>query len=124
MEARRVLIVDDESAFTNLVKLHLEKTGRFTVRAINDPTQTLEVAREFRPEVVVLDIIMPGKDGGEVLAELRASEFQHVPALFVTATISQLGLDHQKGQIKGVPFLAKPVNPKKLIGVINELLGK
>ena len=123
MEPRRVLVVDDEATFTNLVKLNLEKTGRFVVREVNNPAEALAAAREFRPQVVMLDVIMPGRDGGQVLAELRANEFTHLPAIFVTATMTQHGLQQRDDQIDGVPFIAKPVEPKKLIKRIDEILG-
>jgi len=123
MEPRRVLVVDDEVAFTNLVKLNLEKTGRFTVREVNDPTAALAAAREFRPQIMLLDVIMPGRDGGQVLAELRANEFTHLPVIFVTATLTQRGLQQRDNEIDGVPFVAKPVEPKKLIKRIEEVLG-
>jgi len=123
MEPRRVLVIDDEAIFTNLVKLNLEKTGRFTVREVNNPLEALAAAREFRPQVVLLDVIMPGRDGGQVLAELRAHEFTYLPAIFVTATMTQRGLQQRDDQIDGVPFIAKPVEPKKLIKRIEEVLG-
>ena len=123
MEPRRVLVVDDEVAFTNLVKLNLEKTGRFIVREVNDPMAALAAAREFRPQILLLDVIMPGRDGGQVLAELRANEFTHLPVIFVTATMTQHGLQQHDNEINGVPFVAKPVEPKKLIKRIEEVLG-
>ena len=122
MEPRRVMIVDDEVAFTNLVKLNLEKTGRFVVRIVNDPAGALAAAREFKPEIALLDVIMPGRDGGQVMAELRAAEFAELPVIFVTATITQRGLDERDGEINGVPFIAKPVDSKKLVKQINKAL--
>ena len=121
MEVKRVLVVDDEMTFTSLVKLNLEKTGRFTVREVNDPAEALPAAREFQPDIALLDVIMPGKDGGQVLAELRA-EFTGLPVIFVTATMTQRGLHQRDDQINGVPFIAKPVEPKKLIKRIDEVL--
>jgi len=121
MEVKRVLVVDDEVTFTSLVKLNLEKTGQFTVREVNDPLKALTAAREFKPDIALLDVIMPGKDGGQVLAELRA-EFTGLPVIFVTATMTQRGLHQRDDQINGVPFIAKPVEPKKLIKRIEEVL--
>lgn len=123
MEPRRVLVVDDEAAFTNLVKLNLEKTGRYAVCEVNDPAAALVAAREFHPQLLLLDVIMPGRDGGQVLAEFRASEFVHLPVVFVTATMTQHGLQQRDNEIDGVPFIAKPVDPKKLIKRIDEVLG-
>ncbi|MEI8063306.1 MAG: response regulator [Verrucomicrobiota bacterium] len=121
MEVKRVLVVDDEVTFTSLVKLNLEKTGQFTVREVNDPLKALTAAREFKPDIALLDVIMPGKDGGQVLAELRA-EFTGLPVIFVTATMTQRGLHQRDDQINGVPFIAKPVEAKKLIKRIEEVL--
>ena len=121
MEVKRVLVVDDEVMFTNLVKLNLEKTGRFTVREVNDPAAALAAAREFKPDLALLDVIMPGRDGGQVLAELR-TEFAGLPVIFVTATMTQRGLHERDDQINNVPFVAKPVDPKKLIKRIEEVL--
>ena len=123
MEVRRVLIVDDEAAFTSLVKLNLEKTGRFTVCEVNNPTKALAAAREFKPDITLLDVIMPGQDGGQVLAALRTAEFVNLPVIFLTATLTQRGLHERDDQIDGVPFIAKPVEPKKLINRINEVLA-
>ena len=123
MEAKRVLVVDDEAPFTNLVKLNLEKTGRFIVCEVNDPADALAAARAFKPEIVLLDVIMPVKDGGQVLAELRAAEFAGLPAIFMTATMTQRGLHLRNDKIDGVPFVAKPLEPKKLIKRIEDVLG-
>ena len=122
MEVKRVLVVDDEPTFTSLVKLNLEKTGRFRVCEVNDPVQALPAARVFQPDIALLDVIMPVKDGGQVLAELRATEFPDLPALFVTATMTQRGIQQRQNQIDGVPFVAKPMEPKQLIKRIDEVL--
>jgi len=114
--------VDDEPTFTSLVKLNLEKTGRFRVCEVNDPVQALPAARVFQPDIALLDVIMPVKDGGQVLAELRATEFPDLPALFVTATMTQRGIQQRQNQIDGVPFVAKPMEPKQLIKRIDEVL--
>jgi CheY-like chemotaxis protein len=124
MEKRRILVVDDEVGFTNLLKLNLERDRRFEVRIENDPNRVIETAREFRPELVLLDIIMPGKDGGEVLAELqRETDLPDMRVIFLTATVSIKGVEARDGMIRGMPFIAKPVEPKKLIKRIEEELA-
>jgi DNA-binding response OmpR family regulator len=123
MGAKKVLIVDDEAAFTNLVKLNLEKSGRYEVRVENDPRAAVAAAREFTPDVVLLDVIMPGRDGGQVLNEMRQdAALARVPVMFMTATITQAGVDQRKGTIHGAPFLAKPVEPRWLMHRLDEVI--
>ena len=124
MDPKRILIIDDEVAFTNLVKLNLEKTGRYAVRVEDNPAAALTSGREFQPDLLLLDVIMPGRDGGQVLAEWHKDpDLGRVPALFMTATMTQRGIDQHQGTIHGMPFLAKPVEPKKLMRRIDELVA-
>jgi CheY-like chemotaxis protein len=123
MAPKRILLVDDEPAFAALVQLNLEKTGRYDVCVLNNSTAVIATAREFRPHAVLLDMIMPGKDGGQVLADWRADpDLSAIPVVFLTATISQSGLDQSDGAIRGTPFLSKPIEPKKLIKYLDQLL--
>src|SRR5678815_5420661 len=79
---KRILIVDDEVPFTRMVKLNLEKTGAFEVRAENRATYAVAAAREFKPDLIILDVIMPGMDGGDVQNKLkRDRSLRHTPCL-------------------------------------------
>ena len=123
MDTRRILMVDDEVGFTHLAKLNLEKTGRYMVRVENAGEKALEAAREFRPDLILLDVVMPGKDGGEVLADLqRTPETQRIPVAFLTATVSVKGVADRGNRIRGLPFIAKPVSPQELMGEIEFIL--
>ena len=123
MEKKRILVVDDEVGFTNLVKLNLERTGNFDVRVENSGIRAVETAREFKPDLILLDIVMPDKDGGEVLADLQKEpSMKNVFVIFITATLSIKGVEAHDGVIRGIPVLAKPLEPKKLIKRINQLL--
>jgi len=124
MAKRRILVVDDEVGFTHLLKLNLDKDGRYEVRIENQGAKAVETAREFLPDLILLDIIMPEKDGGEVLAELQQEpSLKNVRVLFLTATVSIKGVEERNGTIRGMPFVAKPVEPKKLIKRIEEILN-
>src|SRR6201996_5745309 len=106
MNKKRLLIVDDESGFTRLLKLTLEKTGNFTVREENDGTRAWLVAREFRPDIVFLDIVMPKIDGGDVAQQIRSDPLlANVPIVFLTAIVSP---KETRNEIGGFPFLGKP----------------
>ena len=123
MDTRRILMVDDEVGFTNLAKLNLEKTGRYMVRVENAGERAVAAAREFQPDLILLDIVMPGKDGGEVLAELQQTpETQRIPVAFLTATVSVKGVADRGNRIRGLPFIAKPVSPQELMGEIELIL--
>src|SRR5438045_4724112 len=70
-EKRRILIVDNDRESTRLVKILLERTGRYLVLEENDATKAHQSARNFRPDVILLDIVIPDTDGGEVAARSR-----------------------------------------------------
>jgi CheY-like chemotaxis protein len=122
MSQKRVFIVDDESGFTRLIKLTLEKSGRFVVREENDGTKAWLAAREFEPDIIFLDIVMPRIDGGEVAQKIRSDpKLAHVPIVFLTAIVSE----KEGGQtIGGFPFVAKPVSLQALTKCIEEQLGE
>jgi len=124
MATKRIMIIDDEIGFTNLVKLNLERTRCFEVHAVNNPLDAVAAAKAFKPHLILLDVMMPNKDGGELLAELEADEqLKNIPVMFLTAsTTSQLARAEQT-VVYGRPAIAKPVEPDELISRINEALG-
>src|SRR5438132_13575242 len=71
---RRILIVDNDRDSTHLVKILLERTGRYLVLEENDATKAHQSARTFRPDVILLDIVMTETDGGEVAGEIQAAQ--------------------------------------------------
>ena len=122
-ERKRVLIVDDESGFTRLLKLTLERTGKYTVREQNDATHALETAREFRPDLALLDIMMPKMDGGDVARQIKADpSLKQTRIVFLTAIVSQKE-GTGTNMIGGFPFMAKPVSLDALVKCIEENLA-
>ena len=105
---QRILVIDDESGFTRLLKLTLERTDRYIVCEENDGTKAWLLAREFKPDIIFLDIVMPRIDGGDVAQQIRSDPMlSHIPIVFLTAIVSE----KEGGQeIGGFPFLAKPVS--------------
>src|ERR1700735_1286857 len=86
MKKKRILVVDDESGFTHLLKLVLPI---YEVREENNPTRAVEVAREFKPDLILLDLIMPEMDGGTLAAKIREEPLlRFVPIVFLTAIVS------------------------------------
>ncbi len=100
--------MDDESGFTRLVKLTLERSGEYEVHEENDASRAWLAARSFKPHIIFLDIVMPRVDGGEVAQQIRSDPaLVGVPIIFLTAIVSPQESQHQLG---GFPFLAKPVS--------------
>ena len=85
----RILVVDDEADLTGMLKAGLESEGYYTVREENDPLRAVAAAREFAPDLVVLDVMMPGMDGTDVAARLRADpQLRDTPVVFMTALLA------------------------------------
>ncbi len=123
MEKRRILVVDDEPSITRLLKLNLEQTGHYVVEEQNVATQTLAAAETFRPDLILLDVMMPGVDGGELASQLQASHrLKRVPIVFLTAAVKKEEVASHGGLIGGLPFLAKPVDLLEVIACLNRHL--
>lgn len=121
MSLKRIMIVDDETSFTRMLKLNLEQTGRYQVHEANTGFRILKQAREFRPDLILLDVIMPGMDGGELFNHLHADpQLKDTPIAFLTATVGRR--EAAKGGLHsgGMLFLAKPVGLEELIAFIEE----
>ena len=122
-EKRRILIVDNDRESTHVVKILLERTGRYLVLEENDATKAHQSARNFRPDVILLDIVMPETDGGEVAAQIQADpDLRRTPIIFLTALVTKA--EAKTGlRIQGHPFLAKPISIHELIKGIEENLA-
>ena len=123
MAKKRILIVDDEPGITNLLRLNLEKSGHYIVRAENDAERVLSAAIEFKPDLLMLDVMMPGMSGGELAGKLRnTNAFKKLPIVFLTAAVKQHEVDARDGVIGGFPYIAKPLNVKGVIEIIQKNL--
>jgi len=121
-ERRRILIVDNDLNTTHLVKVLLERTGHYLVLEENNATRAHQSAQNFRPDLILLDVVMPETDGGEVAAQIEAdSELHNTPMIFLTALVTRA--EAKSGlSIQGHPFLAKPVSIPELINAIEQHL--
>jgi len=108
---KRILVVDDEPSVTRNLKLNLESSGGYDVFAENHATNALTAARIFRPDLILLDVIMSGMDGGDVVARFRADPLlRDTPVIFLTALVSNEETDGHEIVSGGETFLAKPVD--------------
>jgi len=115
----RILIVDDDAAFTHHVKRKLEAQGYFEVREEHDGLEALAAAREFGPDLVILDVMMPGIDGSDVAVRMKQDALlRDVPVLFMTALVC--GREAPAGSCTsgGQTFLPKTIPLPTLIDCI------
>jgi CheY-like chemotaxis protein len=120
---KRILVVDDEPALTRMVKLNLEQTGRYEVRTENAGRRAIETAREFRPDLILLDVMMPGMLGSEIAAQLQQDpELRAINFVFLTAFVTKDEELRSSGQIGGHTFIAKPISADELCRVIEDHL--
>ena len=108
---KRIRVVDDEPSVTRNLKLTLESGGGYEVLGENNATNTLSTARAFRPDLVLLNVMMPGLDKGDVAARLRADPLlRDTPIIFLTALVSNEETDGHEMSSGAETFLAKPVD--------------
>ena len=123
-DKKRILVVDDEPSITRLLKLNLEQTEHYEVRTENVATHALTAAAEFKPHLILLDVMMPGMDGGELACRFQADpEMKSVPIVFLTATATKSEVSSRGGKVGGLPFLAKPVELAEVLACIKQQLG-
>ena len=119
---RRILIVDDDANSTHLVKILLEKSGPYLVLEENDPTKADQTAHNFKPDVILLDIVMPKMDGGELATQIEADrELHDTPIIFLTALVTH-GEAKSGLHVQGHSLVAKPISIPELIDAIEKHL--
>jgi DNA-binding response OmpR family regulator len=118
----RVLVVDDEPDVLLLCRLNLEQRGHEVLEALNGDV-ALELARANAPDLVVLDLMLPGIDGYQVLQALRAEETTSTtPVLVLTAKSLQADRERSR-QLGAAAFLTKPFLPDELCEMVDEMLS-
>ena len=121
---KRILVVDDEVALTRMVKLNLERTGDYEVRTENKGAMAVPAAREFKPDLILLDVMMPDMTGDEVAAQLKEDHsLADIKFIFVTAIVTKSETAQSGSNIGGNVFLAKPVKAQELIDTIEQVLA-
>lgn len=116
---RTILIVDDEIDFVNMIKIRLESKD-YRVIGANDGQEGLKKAQKEKPDAILLDILMPGKDGYTMMRELKLNEdTKDIPVIVVTAKTGMSDLF----ELEGVEdYLVKPFDDKELLKRIEKVL--
>jgi CheY-like chemotaxis protein len=120
---KKILVVDDELSITRLLKLNLEQTGKYEVFEVNQGARALQMAQAFKPDLVILDVMMPDMDGSEIAASFKQDpDLKKTPVVFLTAAIKKEELGGSEGKIGGRTYIAKPLNVQGVISVIERSL--
>lgn len=121
-ERPRILIVDNNSQFARSARLLLDQSGKYVTCTVIDPRRALETARNFKPDLVIVDLIMPQADGIEVAAQLEADWALHgVPIVFLTSLITAEEAKDGR-RVYGHRILPKPTSGSKLIELVERSL--
>jgi DNA-binding response OmpR family regulator len=116
----KILIVDDDASIGQVLKAGLEMHG-FVVKYDARSTDAITVCRAFRPDLVLLDVDMPDKDGGQVALELQNDPaLRNIPVIFLTSLVSQEEV--AKRSASGEMLLAKPIRIVELAAKIRSVL--
>lgn len=120
---KKILVVDDEAVLTKMVKMNLERTGNYEVRTENEGSKALQAARDFKPDLIFMDVMMPDMSGDEAIGEIREDpELSSIPYVFMTAIVSKTETEEMGSNIGGNEFLAKPAKTEELIATIERIL--
>jgi CheY-like chemotaxis protein len=120
MKKKKVLVIDDETGFTSLLKANLEETGAYEVWVENDGLKGEQAARWYQPHVILLDVIMPQRGGREVAERIRGQRgCENTPIVFLTAAMSRDEAQTGGPFVNGFPVLSKPATLEEITEAID-----
>jgi two-component system OmpR family response regulator len=120
----RICYVEDDEDIQRIVRMSLERVGKMTVEVVSDPTQAIESMTEFKPDLVMLDWMMPVMDGPTLFKQMKLRpETSALPVVFITAKASQRELEELKS-LGAAGTISKPFNPKDLPDQLREIWKK
>jgi CheY-like chemotaxis protein len=121
---KRILLLDDEMDFVDLMKATLELTGEYEVRSTVRSSTFLQVAHDFKPDLILLDCMMPSLDGGEIAGQLQADPIlKDTPFLFLTATADAIEQKTSRCYAGVQTYLPKSLGLDELFQFIKEKLN-
>lgn len=120
---KHILLIDDEDDIREVTAISLETVAGWRVSSAKSGAAGLELAKQSRPDAILLDVMMPKQDGPDTFRALRGDEATaKIPVIFLTAKIE--ASEHERLRVIGAAgILAKPFNPMTLANQVSELLG-
>jgi len=110
----RVCYVEDDEDIQRIVRMSLERIGKMTVEVVGDPTKAIDAMKIFKPDLVMLDWMMPAIDGPTLFRQMKARpETSGLPVVFITAKAAQRDLD-ELTSLGAAGTISKPFSPKDL----------
>jgi len=121
---QKIMYVEDEPDIQAVARLALEAVGGFTVRICSSGPEALAVAAGFSPDLILLDVMMPGMDGPSTLQSLRAlPDLSAIPVIFLTAKVQPAEIAQLKS-LGALDVIAKPFDPMKLSDQVREIWAR
>jgi CheY-like chemotaxis protein len=125
---KTILVVDDKADIVELVKNRLE-ANNYMVLSASDGNQGIKQAQQYKPDLIVMDIMMPNVSGGEAVKVLKSDKTtRHIPVIFLTAAASSVPQGQEPGRVyvdgQFYPALGKPFKPEQLLLEIDKLIGE
>ncbi|MFP4452704.1 MAG: response regulator [Desulfobacterales bacterium] len=122
---KKVLVIDDEEDFCFFVRENLINSGKFDVVIATTGKRGLELAETEKPDIILLDMVMPDMSGEAVVEQLRENPVTaSIPVIFLTALVTRRDTGEEMfKKIGNSYFIAKPVRTRELIGAIEKFLG-
>ncbi len=121
MTKKKILIIDDEADFCALLKKNIEKSGEYEVHVATGGEEGIESAKLLKPDLILLDIIMPDIDGGDVLARIREyPDLEDTPIVFLTAMVREKEAAPQASFTTGYALLSKTATILELMDCIKK----
>ena len=120
----RVCYVEDDEDIQRIVRMSLERIGKMTVSVVSDPTKAIDAMIAFKPDLVMLDWMMPKMDGPTLFKQMKTRpEVSGLPVVFITAKAAQHDLD-ELISLGAAGTISKPFSPKDLPDQLRALWSK
>jgi len=121
MAKRKILVIDDEPSLCNLMKVILEETG-FQVTTILNPLKAVDTAMKIKPDLIILDVVMPEMNGWELCSKLKNIRgISHIPVMFLTVSADSSDVEKGFGS-GGDSYMGKPFRPQELVDRVLSIL--
>lgn len=121
----KILVIDDEVDFCHFLKLNMEVTGEFEVKVFADGKAGLDTAKSWHPDLILLDMRMPGISGPEIAAALKQDQAsKDIPVIFLTGLAVKEATEEDSLKDSGSIIITKPVTTADIIKLIKPILAK